>query len=214
MKKQLALIGTAVAALGGPLAQGALAMPADVTPVVQSQAVQPLPAVALELGSGQRLAQPVFGPTKAEQRADTLRGQALNQKYGLGTYKIGPSIAEQRADTLRGQALNQKYGLGTYKIGPSIAEQRADTLRGEALNRKYGIGIESLALERGTNDRFAADNPTRGDLVRSTPTTTSSSPNFQWGDAGIGAGVLLGVVALLGVGFFEVRQHHGRLGTS
>lgn len=186
MKKQLALIGTAVAALGGPLAQGALAMPADVTPVVQSQAVQPLPAVALELGSGQRLAQPVFGPTKAEQRADTLRGQALNQKYGLGT----------------------------YKIGPSIAEQRADTLRGEALNRKYGIGIESLALERGTNDRFAADNPTRGDLVRSTPTTTSSSPNFQWGDAGIGAGVLLGVVALLGVGFFEVRQHHGRLGTS
>jgi hypothetical protein len=186
--KKVALIGTAVAALGGPLAQSALAMPADVTPVVQSQAVQPLPAVTLEQGSTQRFAIPVLGPTKAEQRADTLRGEALNKKYRLGAYKFGPSLAEQRADTLRGEALNQKYGLGTYKIGPSIYEQRADTLRGEALNRKYGLG-------------------------RSTPTTTTSSPNFQWSDAGIGAGVLLGVVALLGVGFFEVRQH-GRLGTS
>ena len=183
--KKFAIIGTAVVALAGPLAQSALAMPADVTPVVQSQTVKPLPAVALEQGSGQRfVVQPSLGPTKAEQRADTLRGQALNQKYGLGTYKIGPSLFEQRADTLRGQALNRKYGLGTYKIGPSLAEQRADTLRGEALNRKYGLG-----------------------------TTTTSSPDFQWGDAGIGAAVLLGIVALIGAGFFEVR-HHGRLGTS
>jgi hypothetical protein len=155
--KKLAIIGTAVAAFAGPLAQSAWAMPADVTPLVQSQSVAPLPAVTLEQGSSQRFAaQPTFGPTKAEQRADTLRG--------------------------------------------------------EALNRKYGLGIDSLTLERGTNDRFAADNPTRGDVVRSTPTTTSS-PDFQWGDAGIGAGALLGIVALLGAGLFEVR-HHGRLGTS
>ena len=154
--KKFAIIGTAVVALAGPLAESALAMPADVTPVVQSQTVKPLPAVALEQGSGQRFAvQPSLGPTKAEQRADTLRGQALNQKYGLGTYKIGPTPAEQRADTLRGEALNRKYGLGA----------------------------------------------------------TTSSPDFQWSDAGIGAGVLLGIVALIGAGFFEVR-HHGRLGTS
>ena len=165
--KKLVIIGTAVAAFAGPLAQSAWAMPADVTPLVQSPATQP-----------------VFGPTKAEQRADLLRSVALNQKYRLGT----------------------------YKIGPSLAEQRADTLRGEALNRKYGLGIESLTLERGANDRFAADNPTRGDLVRFTP-ITSSSPDFQWGDAGIGAGVLLGAVALIGAGFFEGR-HHGRLGSS
>lgn len=211
--KKLAIIGTAVAALAAPLVQSAWAMPADVTPLSRSQTVTPMPSVALELGSGQRLAaQPVFGPTRAEQRADTLRSEALNRKYRLGTYKIGPSLAEQQADRLRGEALNKKYSLGTYEIGPSAAEQRADTLRGEALNRKYGLGIESLTLERPTNDRFAADNPTRGDLVRLTPDTTSS-PDFQWGDAGIGAGVLLGVAALIGAGFFEVR-HHGRLGTS
>jgi hypothetical protein len=182
--KKLAIIGTAVAALAGPLAQSAWAMPADVTPVVQSPSVAPLPAVALEQGSTQRFAfQPTFGPTKAEQRAETLRSEALNQKYRLGTYKIGPSLYEQRADMLRGQALNRKYGIGTFKIGPTKAELRADTLRGEALNQQYGLG------------------------------PTSSSSDFQWGDAGIGAGALLGIVALIGAGLFEVRQH-GRLGTS
>ncbi len=153
--KRLAIIGTAVAALAGPLAQSAWSMPADVTPLVQSQSVAPLPAVTLEQGSTQRFAlRPTFGPSKAEQRADTLRSEALNQKYRLGTYKIGPTLAEQRADTLRGQALNQRYGLGV-----------------------------------------------------------ESSSDFQWGDASIGAGVLLAAVALIGAGFFEVR-HHGRLGTS
>jgi hypothetical protein len=211
--KKFAIIGTAVAALAGPLAQSALAMPADVTPLVQSQTVQPLPAVTLEQGSSQRFAvQPVSGPTKAEQRADTLRGQALNEKYSLGAYKTDVTRAEYRALMLRSEALNKRYSLGAYKIGPSQAEQRADSLRGEALNRKYGLGVESLNLELAANDRFAADNPTRGDLVRSTPSTTSS-PDFQWGDAGIGAGVLLGIVALIGAGFFEVRNH-GRLRTS
>ena len=183
--KKVALIGTAVAALAGPLVQSAWAMPADVTPLVQSQTVEPLPAVSLEQGAGQRFAiRPVFGPTTAEQRADTLRGEALNRKYGLGTYKTGVTPAEYRALMLRSEALNQRYG----------------------------VGIQSLTLERGANDRFAAENPTRGDLVRATPVATSS-PDFQWGDAGIGAGVLLGIVALIGAGLFEVR-HHGRLGTS
>jgi len=208
--KKLTIIGTAVVALAGPLAQSAWGMPADVTPVVQSLTVKPLPAVALEQGSNQRFA--VQGETAAERRAEILRGNALNQKYHLGQYRTGLTPAAYRALILRSEALNQRYGLGTYKIGPSLAEQKADTLRGEALNRKYGLGIEALTLERGANDRFAADNPTRGDLVRLTPSTTSS-PDFQWSDASIGAGVLLGAVALIGAGFFEVR-HHGRLRTS
>lgn len=162
--KKLVIIGTALVALGGPLAQSAGAMPADVTPVVQQQTV---------------------GVTPAEQRAETLRSEALNQKYHLGAYTTSVSPAEYRALMLRSEALNQRYGLS-------------------------GAGL--LTLERGTTERFAADNPTRGDLVASTPSVTSSS-TFQWGDAGIGAGVLLGIVALIGAGLFEVR-HHGRLGTS
>ena len=157
--KKLAIIGTAIAALAGPLAQSAGAMPADVTPVVQSQSVAPLPAVTLEQGSSQRFTvQPTFGPTRAEQRADTVRGEALNRKYSLGAYKTNVTPAEYRALMLRSEALNRRYGLGE------------------------------------TNS----------------PTT---SGDFQWADAGIGAGALLGLVALIGAGFFEVR-HHGRLGTS
>ncbi len=89
--KKFAIIGTAVVALAGPLAQSALAMPADVTPVVQSQTVKPLPAVALEQGSGQRFAvQPSLGPTKAEQRADTLRGEALNRSTASALTRSAP----------------------------------------------------------------------------------------------------------------------------
>jgi hypothetical protein len=157
--RKLATIGIAVVALGGPLAQGAGAMPADVSPVVHSPivVVKPLPAAPLRLG--------------------------LSQHRGVE----GMSAAEKRAFTLSGQALNRQYGLGTFVPGPTLAELRADRLRGQALNRKYGLGTE-------------------------TPNVTSSS-RFEWGDAGIGAAVLLGIVALLGAGLFEAR-HHGRLGTS
>src|SRR5690349_23254914 len=122
--KQLAIIGTAVAALAGALAQSAWAMPADVTPVVQSQSVAPLPAVALEQGASQRFAvRPTFGPTKAEQRADTLRSEALNKKYRLGAYKTGVSPAEYRALMLRSEALNRKYDLGTASSTTSRSEE-------------------------------------------------------------------------------------------
>lgn len=157
--KKLVVVGTAVVALGGPLAQGAGAMPADVSPVVHSPVVvaKPLPAVPLRLGLSRH--QSVEGMSPAEKRAFTLRGEALNRQYGLGTYAPGPTAAELRADTLRGQALNRKYGLGSGTL--------KDT----------------------------------------------SSSDFQWGDTGIGVGALLGIVALIGAGMFEVRRH-GRLGTS
>ena len=113
--KKFAIIGTAVAALAvGPLAQSGWAMPADVTPVVQSQTVKPLPAVALEQGSSQRFA--VQGETPAERRAELLRGNALNQKYHLGQYQTGLTPAEYRALMLRSEALNQRYGLGLSLI--------------------------------------------------------------------------------------------------
>jgi hypothetical protein len=178
--KKLALIGTALVALAGPLAPGASAKP---VPADQSQLVRPLPAVVLETGLAQRF---TANGESQEHRALMLRSEGLNQKYHLGKYQTGLTPDEYRALMLRSEALNQRYGLG---------------------------GISSAKLELGANDRFVADNPTRGDLVRSTPSATSSSPDFQWDDAGIGAAVLLGAVALIGAGFFEIR-HHGRPGTA
>jgi hypothetical protein len=125
----------------------------------------------------------------------------------------GMTRDEYRALILRSEGLNQKYAVGNSVApqGMTADEYRALILRSEGLNQKYGGSLDSLTLERGANQRFAADNNARGDLVDSTPSDTS--PAFQWGDAGIGAGVLLGVVALIGAGLFEVR-HHARLGTS
>jgi len=95
--------------------------------------------------------------------------------------------------------------------GMTPAEYHALMARSEGLNRKYGLGTASLTLERGSNERFAVDNPTRGDLVLSTETETSTG--FAWDDAGIGAGVLLSVMAFGTLGVLGAR-HHGRLGTS
>jgi hypothetical protein len=163
--KKLIVIGTAVVALGGPLAQGAGAMPADFSDGVNSPVVvaKPLPAPA------------------------------------------------EQALMLRSQALNKQYHLGAFKYGPTVAEARADRLRGEALNQKYHLGINGLTLERPTVDRFGTAGPTGGNVVETQ--SESSSPNFQWYDAGIGAAALLGIVALLSAGVFEAR-HHGGLRTS
>ena len=119
--KKFAIIGTAVAALAvGPLAQSGWAMPADVTPVVQSQTVKPLPAVALEQGSSQRFA--VQGETPAERRAEILRGNALNQRYHLGQYQTGLTPAEYRALMLRSEGLNRIYGVG-QSSKPIVSEK-------------------------------------------------------------------------------------------
>jgi hypothetical protein len=124
---------------------------------------------------------------------------------------------EYRAMLLRGAALNQMYGIGgprqlTLERGTNERFAADNPLRQhEPVNPKYGVG--SLTLERGLDERFAADNPVKQDIVGSTPSASVESPDFQWGDAGIGAGALLGLVALLGTGAVALR-HRGHLRTS
>jgi hypothetical protein len=64
-----------------------------------------------------------------------------------------------------------------------------------ALAHKGAPADTTVALRRdGTKaDPFVAD-------VSGSPTTTASDDDFAWGDAGIGAGVALGLIALAGVG--------------
>jgi hypothetical protein len=116
------------------------------------------------------------------------------------------------------QGLNQRFpsdNPSQKAFGMNPAEYHALMARSEGLNKKYGLGTYSLTLERGSNERFTVDNPTKGDLVATTPTETSTetSTGFAWDDAGIGAGVLLAVMAFATLGVLGAR-HHGRLGTS
>ena len=90
--------------------------------------------------------------SKAEYRALMLRGEALNQKYGLGRQAVpqGMTAAEYRALMLRGEALNQKYGLGKQNAA-AVASQRANATPGFAWGA-FGIGAAvmfGLALLAG-----------------------------------------------------------------
>ena len=126
------------------------------------------------------------------------------------------------------QGLNQRFPSDNpaprAAFGMNPAEYHALMARSEGLNKKYGLGTYSLTLERGSNERFTVDNPTQGtkaigtngrNLVASTstPNPTDTSTGFAWDDAGIGAGVLLAVMAFATLGVLGAR-HHGRLGTS
>jgi hypothetical protein len=203
--------GGASAMVGGTAQDGAAGTQAAVTHVTASEVSTGVTAAAA-------------GPTQAEQRADTLRGEALNQQYGLGT---GPTQAEQRADAVRGEALNQQYGLGT---GPTQAEQRADTLRGEALNQQYGLGDAAVAapseistgitgtepaapseISTGVTPQPAPVSPEVTAGVVSHPTATPASSDPSWTSPSpetlaIAAGAILAIAAL---GFAARSQRPG-----
>jgi hypothetical protein len=118
----------------------------------------------------------------------------------LHALKLRASLSDQQLTLERGQS--ERFAVG-------------NPLRHEGVNPKYGMsGVQALTLERGLNERFASDNPLKQDLVGSTPPPAGAeSSDFQWGDAGIGAGALLGLMALLGTGVVAVR-HRGHLRTS
>ena len=63
--------------VGGTAQDGAAGTQAAVTHVTAS-----------EVSTGVTAAAAAPGPSQAEQRADTLRGEALNQQYGLGTARV------------------------------------------------------------------------------------------------------------------------------
>jgi hypothetical protein len=91
--------------------------------------------------------------SKAEYRALMLRGEALNQKYGLGLQRAVPqgmTAAEYRALMLRSEALNRKYGLGKQKAA-AVTSQPTNSTRGFAWGA-FGIGAAvmfGLALLAG-----------------------------------------------------------------
>ena len=94
----------------------------------------------------------------------------------------GMSQPEYRALMIRSEALNEKYHLGIWANKPasmSAQAYRALILRGEALNRKYGLG--------GSTAKTASVAPA---------VVAGSGSGFGWGDFGIGAAAMLGLVML------------------
>ena len=132
------------------------------------------------------------GMPYAEYRASMLRGEALNQQYGLGAWKgvpVGMTPAQYRALKIRSEALNQQYGLGAWKgvpAGMTPPAYRALKIRSEALNKKYGLGGWSTAA--------------------TAQASTGKSHGFAWEAFGIGAVAMLGL-ALLAAGVIGGRRY-------
>ena len=83
--------------------------------------------------------------SKAEYRALMLRGEALDQRYGLGPQRAvsqGMAAAAYRALMLRSEALNERYGLGKQKPA-AVTSQAANSTRGFAWGA-FGIGAAAM----------------------------------------------------------------------
>ena len=105
----------------------------------------------------------------------------------------GMTKAEYRALMIRGGALNKLYGNAVTRLSPQqfkelyeaganrMAPQEFAALvaRSEALNRRYGLGRT-------------------GQPTKVVEQPTGSGNGFDWGDFGIGAAAMLGLVLLSG----------------
>jgi hypothetical protein len=101
---------------------------------------------------------------------------------------MNKQYAPLRALAIRSEALNRTYGLGGNVSGGTPAQAlNAIKARSEALNQRYQLG------------RYA--------VVR-------VSNGFDWGDAGIGAGAMLGVILVAGGLGILVRRSRDLRGTS
>jgi hypothetical protein len=109
------------------------------------------------------------GMTAQERQAVLARADATNRYYRLGAYRSDAG-ATQQAEERRSEAMNRFYHLGAYSSA-SAAAQRAVERRSQAINRFYRVGSYAVI--------------------------STSSP-FDWSDAGIGAGGMLGLIILAG----------------
>jgi len=120
-----------------------------------------------------------FGMTPQQWKAEQARGNALNRYYGLGAYS--PAAVEARkAEKTRGQELNRYYRLGAFST--KAEARRADKIRGQELNRRYRLGQYAVV---------------------------ETSSTFQWNDAGIGAGAMLGAILVAGGLAVTLRRRGG-----
>ena len=104
---------------------------------------------------------------------------AATAQAGNGT-RFGMTPQQWKAEQARGNALNRYYHLGAYS--PAAQARKAEKIRGQALNRYYHLGQYAV-------------------VKASTP--------FAWGDAGIGAGAMLGTILVPGGLAVTLRRRGG-----
>jgi len=121
---------------------------------------------------------------------------------------VGMSKAEYRALVIRSDGLNQKYGVGQTAQQALIRERLREiglwampstsTVRSKPLSRPS----QALIRERlGEIGLWALPS-------KPTARATSGSDGFDWNNAGLGVGLILGAVLLGLASVVTIRRHH------
>ena len=107
----------------------------------------------------------------AEYRALMIRSKALNERYGNAVTRLSP------------QQFKALYAAGGDRLAPQ--ELVALVARSEALNRRYGLGASTGSTQSSG-------------ILDSQKPVGSAAATFDWGDFGIGAAAMLGLLLLTG----------------
>ena len=106
----------------------------------------------------------------------------------------GISQPEYRALTIRSEALNKLYGEAATRLSPQVFKE----LNEAGANRMAPHAFAALvARSEALNRQYGLDRTSQPTKVVAQP--TGSGNGFDWGDFGIGAAAMLGLV-LLSVG--------------
>jgi hypothetical protein len=117
--------------------------------------------------------------TAATLMIGILLALALAATAQAGDTRQGLTAQQSKAVRARAQAMDRYYQLGAYS--PAAVAQQAEKRRGEATDRYYHLGSYAVI--------------------------ETASP-FQWSDAGIGAGAMLGTLLVAG-GFAVALRRRG-----
>jgi hypothetical protein len=119
---------------------------------------------------------------------------AATAQPGNGT-RFGMTPQQWKADQVRGDAMNRYYHLGAYS--QQADELKAARVRGQAMNRYYHLGTYRLqAQAQLAEERRGQAANQYYHLGRYAVVSVPS--RFDWADAGIGAGAMLGAILLAG----------------
>jgi hypothetical protein len=154
----------------------------------------------------------------AVPRADVIRAQALDQRYGNAWTRVSSeefrtlanafgadqlaylTPAQARADLTRAQALDNRYGNAWTRVSPADFS-RLFRVFGEDTTLMTPPQARAL-LAQGAGMDAAAARYAAGVKAGS----TASHSSFDWGDAGIGAAAALGLMLLAGAGAIGLRM--------
>ena len=153
----------------------------------------------------------------AVPRADVIRAQALDQRYGNAWTRVSSeefrtlanafgadelaylTPAQARADLTRAQALDNRYGNAWTRVSPADFS-RLFRVFGEDTTLMTPPQARAL-LAQGAGMDAAAARYAAGVKAGS----TASHSSFDWGDAGIGAAAAFGLMLLAGTGAISLR---------